>query len=40
MKMNRIEYFLMTFDLGRQMYLREIVKGLQNISQYPPNKKI
>jgi len=40
MKMNRIEYFLMTFDLGRQMYLRGIVKDLQEISQFPPNKKI
>ena len=40
MKMNRIEYFLMTFDLGRQMYLRGIVKDLQKISQFPPNKKM
>ena len=40
MKMNRIEYFLMTFDLGRQMYLRGIVKDLQKISNFPSNKKI
>jgi len=40
MKMNRLETFLMTFNLGRQMYLRGIVKDLHDISQLPPNKKI
>lgn len=40
MKMNKIEYFLMTFDLGRQAYLRGIVRKLQEISQLAPHKKI
>lgn len=40
MKMNRFEYFLMNFDMGRKIYLRGIVKKLQEISQLPPNKKI
>ena len=40
MKMNKFEYFLMTFDLGRQAYLRGIVKKLQEISQMAPDKKI
>jgi len=40
MKMNRFEYFLMTFDLGRQMYLRGIVRDLRDISQLAPNKRI
>ena len=40
MKMNKIEYFLMTFDPGRQMYLKGIVRKLRDISQLPPDKKI
>lgn len=40
MKMNKFEYFLMTFDLGRQSYLRGIVRKLQEISQMGANKKI
>lgn len=40
MKMNQFETFLMTFDFGRKVYLRGIVKHLQEISQMPPNKKI
>lgn len=40
MKMNQFETFLMTFDFGRKIYLRGIVKHLQEISQLPPNKKI
>jgi len=40
MKMNRFEYWIMNFDLGRKVYLRGIVKKLQEISQLPPNKKI
>ena len=40
MKMNKFEYFLMTFDLGRQVYLRGIVRNLQEISQAGTNKKI
>lgn len=40
MKMNKIEYFLMTFDIGRQAYLKGIVKKLQEISQLGTNKKI
>lgn len=40
MKMNKFEYFLMTFDLGRQSYLRDIVRKLQAISQMGANKKI
>ena len=40
MKMNKFEYFLMTFDFGRQMYLRGIVRDLRDISKLAPNKKI
>jgi ubiquinone/menaquinone biosynthesis C-methylase UbiE len=40
MKMNRFEYFLMTFDPGRQAYLKGIVKQLRDISRLPPGKKI
>jgi ubiquinone/menaquinone biosynthesis C-methylase UbiE len=40
MKMNKFEYFLMTFDPGRHVYLRGIVRELQNISQLAPKKKI
>ena len=40
MKMNKFETFLMTFDFGRKVYLRGIVKKLQEISQLPPNKKV
>lgn len=38
--MNKFEYFLMTFDLGRQAYLKGIVRNLQQISQLSPGKKI
>jgi 16S rRNA A1518/A1519 N6-dimethyltransferase RsmA/KsgA/DIM1 with predicted DNA glycosylase/AP lyase activity len=40
MKMNRFETFLMTFDLGRKIYLRGIVQKLHEISQLPSGKKI
>jgi len=40
MKMNRFETFLMTFDLGRQMYLRGIVRDLRDMSRLAPHKKI
>lgn len=40
MKMNRLEYWIMNFDLGRKVYLRGIIKTLQEISQLPTNKKI
>lgn len=40
MKMNPFEYFLMTFDLGRQMYLKGIVKKLSELSHLPAGKKI
>lgn len=40
MKMNRFEYWIMNFDLGRKIYLRGIVKKLHEISQLPSNKKI
>lgn len=40
MKMNRLEYLIMNFDIGRKIYLRGIVKKLQEISQLPANKKI
>jgi len=40
MRMNRLEYLLMTFDLGRQLYLRGIVKKLCLIAQLQPGKKI
>lgn len=40
MKMNRFEYWIMNFDLGRKMYLRGIVQKLQEISRLAPDKKI
>jgi len=40
MKMNKFETFLMTFDLGRKIYLRGIVQKLQQISRLSSNKKI
>jgi ubiquinone/menaquinone biosynthesis C-methylase UbiE len=40
MKMNKFEYFLMTFDLGRQAYLKGIVKELQRVSQLETHKKM
>ena len=40
MKMNKFEYFLMTFDPGRYAYLKGIVKKLQEISQLGSDKKI
>lgn len=40
MKMNRLEYWMMNFDLGRNVYLRGIIKKLHEISQLPPNQKI
>ena len=40
MKMNKFEYLLMTFDFGRQVYLKGIVRKLQEISQMDVNKKI
>ncbi|HSG45578.1 MAG TPA: class I SAM-dependent methyltransferase [Anaerolineales bacterium] len=40
MKMNKFEYSLMTFDLGRQSYLRGIVRNLHEISQLGTSKKI
>jgi ubiquinone/menaquinone biosynthesis C-methylase UbiE len=40
MKMNKFEYFLMTFDPGRHAYLRGIVKKLQGLSQLGSGKKI
>lgn len=40
MKMNKIEYFLMTFDPGRHAYLKGIVRNLQEISRLSPGKKI
>jgi ubiquinone/menaquinone biosynthesis C-methylase UbiE len=40
MKMNRFEYWIMNFDLGRKVYLRGIVKKLHEISQLQPNQKI
>ncbi len=40
MKMNKFEYFLMTFDPGRHAYLRGIVKKLQELSQLGSGKKI
>jgi ubiquinone/menaquinone biosynthesis C-methylase UbiE len=39
-KINRIERLIMTFDLGRQIYLKGIVNDLQAISGFPPNKKM
>ena len=40
MKMNQFETFLMTFDFGRKIYLRGIVKHLQEISKLSVGKKI
>jgi len=40
MKMNRFEYFLMTFDLGRQIYLRGIVRKLRELSQLAADQKL
>jgi ubiquinone/menaquinone biosynthesis C-methylase UbiE len=40
MRMNRLEYSLMTFDPGRQVYLRGIVRKLRRISQLLAGKKI
>jgi ubiquinone/menaquinone biosynthesis C-methylase UbiE len=40
MKMNRLEYFLMTFDPGRRAYLKGIVKDLRNISQLDAGKRM
>jgi len=40
MKMNKFEYFLMTFDLGRHAYLRGIVRNLRELSQLGSGKKI
>jgi len=40
MKMNWFEYFLMTFDPGRNVYLRGIVRQLRELSQLPVNQKI
>jgi len=40
MKMNKFEYFLMTFDPGRHTYLRGIVRDLQNLSQLESGQKI
>jgi len=39
MRMNKLEFFLMNFDLGRHVYLRDIVRKLLGISQLPPGKK-
>jgi ubiquinone/menaquinone biosynthesis C-methylase UbiE len=40
MKMNWFEYFLMTFDPGRRLYLRGIIETLHKLSQLEPGKKI
>src|SRR5690606_20229687 len=40
MKMNRLEYWIMNFDLGRKIYVRGIVKRLHEISHLSSNKKI
>ena len=40
MKMNKLEYFLMTFDLGRQVYLRCIVRDLHELSRMNPDKEL
>lgn len=40
MKMNKFEYLLMTFDLGRYAYLKGIVRELYDISQLSADKKI
>ena len=40
MKMDRFQYFLMTSDLGRKIYLRGIVRRLKEISHLGVDKKI
>lgn len=40
MKMNQFETLLMTFDLGRSMYLNGIVRELQGLASLPAGKKI
>ena len=40
MKMNRFEYMMMTFDQGRNIYLRGIVKRLHEISGLAPGRKM
>lgn len=40
MRMNKLEFFLMTFDLGRHLYLKDIVKKLLGIARLPADKKI
>ncbi len=40
MKMNQFETFLMTFDLGRSLYLYGVVRELQGFSNLPAGKKI
>lgn len=40
MKMNRFETFLMTFDLGRSLYLKGIIRELHGLSRLPAGKKI
>ena len=40
MKMNHLEYFLMTFDLGRSIYLKGIVQELHKLSKLPSGKKL
>jgi ubiquinone/menaquinone biosynthesis C-methylase UbiE len=40
MKMNKIEYYLMTFDLSRYVYLRGIVRKLRDISGLAPGKRV
>ena len=40
MKMNRFEYFLMTFDPGRRAYLRGIVRNLRELSHLASGQKI
>jgi len=40
MRMNCFEFILMNFDLGRRVYLRDIVKKLWRISQLHADKKI
>jgi ubiquinone/menaquinone biosynthesis C-methylase UbiE len=38
--MNRFEYKLMNLNLGRNVFLRNIVKRLLMLSQLPPGKKV
>lgn len=38
--MNQFETYLMTFDLGRSVYLNGIVRNLQKLSNLPQGKKI